>query len=68
MAGVNQDQLPLNEPMFLNTKQVLARYGINSAATLWNWRQTLGFPKPIHNGRHYDRRQLDEWDQKQRAA
>jgi hypothetical protein len=53
------------EPLFLNTKEVMVRYRINSTATLWNWRKALGFPAPIHNGRFYNIQALNQWDEKQ---
>lgn len=62
------DQLPLDEPQFLTTQEVMDRYKIKSKATLWKWRQSLGFPKPVHNGRHYELKQLAQWDEQQRAA
>jgi len=56
MSNLNQQESHTNtgiqqEPLFLNTKEVMVRYRIGSTATLWKWRKTLGFPNPIHNGR-----------------
>jgi predicted DNA-binding transcriptional regulator AlpA len=55
-------------PLFLNTKEVMARYRISSTATLWKWRKNLGFPDPIHNGRFYNLSSLERWDQQQLSA
>jgi predicted DNA-binding transcriptional regulator AlpA len=56
------------EPLFLNTKEVMVRYRICSTATLWKWRKNLGFPNPIHNGRFYNIQALKKWDEEQLAS
>jgi predicted DNA-binding transcriptional regulator AlpA len=53
---------------FLNTKEVMVRYRISSTATLWTWRKNLGFPDPISNGRFYNKKALEMWDEKQLAS
>ena len=51
-----------SEPTFLTTKEVLERYRLKSAVTLWNWRKKMNFPDPIHNGRFYSAAQIKKWD------
>ena len=73
MNNLNQQENHTNtgiqqELLFLNTKEVMVRYRISSTATLWTWRKNLGFPDPISNGRFYNKKALEMWDEKQLAS